>query len=51
MSIVYRSITCNIYLTEIVTIRNTFLMRFYAECDHRLPILINAIKLVEIVIC
>ncbi|CAF3047339.1 unnamed protein product [Rotaria sp. Silwood2] len=38
------SITCNIYLNEAVTIRNTFLMRFYSECDHRLPILINTIK-------
>ncbi|CAF0948473.1 unnamed protein product [Rotaria sp. Silwood1] len=38
------SMTCNIYLNEAVTIRNTFLMRFYSECDHRLPILINIIK-------
>ncbi|CAF1106537.1 unnamed protein product [Rotaria sp. Silwood1] len=38
------SMTCNIYLNEAVTIRNTYLMRFYSECDHRLPILINIIK-------
>ena len=27
-------------------IRNTFLLRFYSECDHRLPILINSVKCV-----
>ena len=28
-------------------IRNTFLLRFYAECDHRLPILVNSVKSVS----
>ena len=40
----FRSVHCHIYLNESATIRNTFLMRFYAECDARLPILINTIK-------
>ncbi|CAF0752102.1 unnamed protein product [Didymodactylos carnosus] len=38
------SIKCNIFLNESTSIRNSYLMRYFAECDHRVSIVVAAIK-------